>query len=229
MIGTGAALLISAVVGVAGSALSANAQADGVKKGIAAEQVALDKKLALIEKQDTQARADIAPWREAGKVALDKLQAGIADGSFDPSNFEFKTDPGYQFRLDQGTKAIERSASARGNLLSGDTAVALQKYGQGFASNEYDRAYARNAAAKSQNYNALAGVAGTGQRAVEVTTNNALNSTNNAVGAVGANANAQNQGQRQIGQVWGNAFQNMGGAINTGLENNLLFNALGAA
>ena len=45
--------------------------------------------------------------------------------------------PGYQFRMNQGMKAIERTAAAKGNLLSGNTLAAAQEYGQGLASQEY--------------------------------------------------------------------------------------------
>lgn len=52
-------------------------------------------------------------------------------------------DPGYQFRLDQGRKILERSAAAQGNLLSGGTLRSLQDYASGLASQEYANAYAR--------------------------------------------------------------------------------------
>lgn len=45
--------------------------------------------------------------------------------------------PGYQFRFGQGMKALERSAAAKGNLLSGNTLAAAQEFGQGIASQEY--------------------------------------------------------------------------------------------
>ena len=45
--------------------------------------------------------------------------------------------PGYQFRMNQGMKALERSAAAKGNLLSGNTLAAAQEFGQGLASQEY--------------------------------------------------------------------------------------------
>lgn len=50
----------------------------------------------------------------------------------------FMTDPGYQFRMDEGQKALDRSASARGGLLSGAALKATQRYGEGLAAQEYD-------------------------------------------------------------------------------------------
>lgn len=45
--------------------------------------------------------------------------------------------PGYQFQLNQGTKAIERQGAAAGMLGSGNTLTALTNYGQGLAQNYY--------------------------------------------------------------------------------------------
>lgn len=43
-------------------------------------------------------------------------------------------DPGYQLSFDQGVEAVERSASAQGFTGSGNAAIALQRFGQSFAS-----------------------------------------------------------------------------------------------
>ena len=65
-------------------------------------------------------------------------------------------DPGYQFRLDQGTGALQNSAAARGVLNTGGTLQDLINYGQGAASQEYGNAYARDLGTYQTNYqNAL--------------------------------------------------------------------------
>src|SRR5882672_7685187 len=51
----------------------------------------------------------------------------------DPSSIT--KDPGYQFQFDQGQQAVERSMAAKGFLGSGNEAIALTEYGQGFAQN----------------------------------------------------------------------------------------------
>ena len=53
----------------------------------------------------------------------------------DPSSFQ--RTPGYQFAVDQGQQAIERSAAKRGMLNSGNVLAELSKYGQGMANQEY--------------------------------------------------------------------------------------------
>ena len=49
-------------------------------------------------------------------------------------------DPGYQFRLAEGLRALEGSAAPRGTLRSGATLQALMDYGQDAASQEYEKA-----------------------------------------------------------------------------------------
>jgi hypothetical protein len=82
--------------------------------------------------QTEQARADLQPWRQAGERALQKLESKIDAG---PGDFE--TSPGYQFRLEQGQRALDSSAAARGGALSGRAIKEAMRYNQGFASNEY--------------------------------------------------------------------------------------------
>jgi len=78
----------------------------------------------------------LSGYQGTGLNALQKMLTGsFAD--------QLANDPGYQFRLKQGQNALESSAAARGNLNSGATMKALQRYGQDFGSNEYQNAYAR--------------------------------------------------------------------------------------
>lgn len=76
---------------------------------------------------------EMEPWKQAGLKAL----AGLQDGSF------YQQDPGYQFRLDEGNKAINAAMAARGNAGGGAALKELTRYGQGFASNEYQNAWNR--------------------------------------------------------------------------------------
>lgn len=51
--------------------------------------------------------------------------------------------PGFQFRLGEGLKALERSAAAKGTLLTGGTMKGLTDYSQNKASEEYGNVYNR--------------------------------------------------------------------------------------
>lgn len=66
----------------------------------------------------------------------------------------FQTSPGYQFRFNEGVRAVDTSGAARGDLLSGATLKALTNYGQGIGSQEFGNWR-----------NSLAGLADTGYSA----------------------------------------------------------------
>jgi hypothetical protein len=145
---------------------------------------------------DTQ-RADLAPWREAGTKALDGLQ----DPNFG-KNLEM--DPGYQFRMDEGSKAINAAAAARGMGNSGATMKALTKYGQDYSSNEYNNAYNRN----MTRLTSLAGLgSGANSQGVEAAGSYGSTVAGNQVGlgnAIASQQLAQANGNKQLaGQVGG--------------------------
>jgi len=60
-----------------------------------------------------------------------------------PTMQQAEQSPGFQFRLGEGLKALQRSAAARGTLLTGGTLKSLTDYAQGSASQEYDKVYGR--------------------------------------------------------------------------------------
>lgn len=80
---------------------------------------------------------------------------------------DFQKEPGYEFRLGEGTKAIERAQAARGGFFSGAAGKALSRYGQDYASNEYGNAYNRFTQDQSNMYNRYAGLSGMGQTAAQ--------------------------------------------------------------
>ncbi len=83
---------------------------------------------------------NFAPYQGVGSTAAGGLNTALQN----PFQFNLADDPGYQFRLAQGQKAIEQSAAARGGAVSGGALKALTQYGLGFASNEYQNAFARH-------------------------------------------------------------------------------------
>lgn len=245
MIGTAGAIIASAVIGGGISLLAGKMNADAaadknkvIKDASDAGTKAIldsnEKVIAESRRQFEENQKALAPWREAGEAALGSIKKGIADGSFSMDNFEFKKDEGYDFRLGEGTKALERSAAARGNLFSGATGKAINSYAQEFASDEYDRAFARAANEKATSYNILADQAGIGRMATKDAVDAGNLNSQNIISALTNNGQAIYRGQmagamgyESGGPAWGNAFMNAGGALNTGIENYLLYNAIG--
>lgn len=166
--GISATTLAVVGAGVAGAAMSSSAARSAAKTQAAAADRASEAELAMYD----QTREDQADWREAGKIALGQLTRGTADGGEFNRNFklsDFVKDPGYDFRMSEGQNTLERSASARGGLMNGGTLKALTRYGQDYASGEYNNAYARFNNDQSTRFNRLSTVAGLGQTANNVT------------------------------------------------------------
>lgn len=124
----------------------------------------------------------------------------------------FEQDPGYQFRLQQGEQAINRSAAAHGGRLGGATLKALSDYGQQTASQEF-----QNFAARRQ---AEAGVAGQAdQYQLAALTNQAGRSDTAALQAQQNQLALANLGYGAQGQLAGLASQY--GAQQSGLSSQL--------
>ena len=84
-------------------------------------------------------RGDMMPFIGVGQNAFRSIGDlyGLNPGNGNPSMAGFTKSPDYQFRLDEGMRALENSAAARGGLLSGNFARGAQQFGQGLASTEF--------------------------------------------------------------------------------------------
>lgn len=104
----------------------------------------------------------MSPFTAAGQAAQSQLSGllGIG-GETDPEILEMlRNSPGYQFRLEQGQKGLDRSLAARGGLLSGRAIQEAQRLGQGLADQTYND-YVRSLMAQTQmGLGAAAGTAG---------------------------------------------------------------------
>ena len=152
---------------------------------------------------------------------------------------DFRQDPGYQFRLDQGNRDLQGRLAAMGMSNSG----AALKEGMRFNQGEADQTWQRDRAFKYGQYldrynkyqsdrgtkqNFLSGMAGTGQAAAGQIGNNAQQFGTNAANAMGSRGsflaqNAQNIGDAnsyaalQRGNAWGGAANTL-----TGMASNYL-------
>jgi len=131
---------VSAMMGLAGGAslLSGFMGSKSASDAANAQVAASDRASQLQYEMYLQSRKEMLPWMQAGGRALGNLESAIKAG---PG--EFTQSPGYQFRLAEGEKALMRQRAAMGNVASGSTGKALQRYGQDYASNEYDKFLSR--------------------------------------------------------------------------------------
>jgi hypothetical protein len=149
-----------------------------------------------------QQREDLSPYREAGTTALSGMQDPNFQKSFTMA--DFNADPGYQFRLQEGQKALERSAAARGGLMGGATLKALTNYGQGAGAQEYQAAYDRFNNDQNTRFGRLSTISGMGLNAAGQTANAAQNYGNQV------SANQIGLGNAQAGAYMGQAANNAG-------------------
>jgi hypothetical protein len=195
---------VSAGAGIAGSLISSGAANRASKRQAAAAGDAN----ALQYKMFQEQRADQEPWRKAGVDALSGL--GNADFQRDFSAADMQKDPGYEFRMAEGQKALERSAAARGGLNSGAQMKALSRYGQDFASNEYTNTYNRFNADRDRRFGRLSSIAGVGQTANNQVAQAGQNYANQAgANSMGA-ANAAGAAGIASANAWGGALSNVG-------------------
>lgn len=131
---------------------------------------------------------------------------------------DLENDPGYQFGLNQGMQALDRSASARGNLLSGATLKAAQRYGQDYAGTKFNEAFSRDNTTKTRAANFLSSVANMGQNSASQAGQAAMGvgqaTANNIIGAGNASA---------AGTV--GAYNALGGAFSN-ISNDYMLNRL---
>lgn len=184
-----AAILGAAAIGAGSQIISGN-------KASKAQQNAANQQIAESRRQYDQDRADLAPWRTTGASALARLSREYGlDGNSAGSGFV--ADPGYQFRLAEGQKAMDRAAAARGLYNSGAAVKAVGDYNQNMASAEY-----------GNYWNRLAGLAGVGQQATNTGIAAGQASTQNIINAYGNAGNAR-----------ASSYANTGSAINSGINN----------
>ena len=114
----------------------------------------------------------------------------------------FTKTPGYDFRMKQGTSAVEAGAAARGGLYSGAAMRDLQNFGQDYASSEYGNYLSRLGARADTGMNA-AQMSGAASQQAAAGVSNALGNIGNAkaAGAIGV-GNALTGGIQNAVGAW---------------------------
>jgi len=204
---------ISAASSLAGGAMAKSASKKASKAQVQASQDANAAQERMFQRQIELQE----PFRQGGMTAQqeimqllgiggDKTAAGYGSMAKAFGTDQFQQDPGYAFRQAEGMKALERSAAARGNLLSGSTLKGVQRFGQDLASQEYQNAFNRFQTERAARLNPLQSLMGSGQSAANVMTG--------AAGQMGQNeaSNIYNAGQARASGYIGQA-----NALNTAL------------
>lgn len=238
MIG-GAASIIGGVIGGNSADDAAQTQADASNR-------AAD----LTWKQYQQTRDDLAPYRDLGSSFIPQLKTALqnplltstfAYGDFKaPTAAEAAATPGYQFTLDQGLKAAQNSASARGLGASGAAIKGAESYATGLADATYGDTFNRSLSTYNTNrgnalsnfgtnygvasdaVNRLLGIVGNGQNASAMTGAMGAQAAGNVANAITSGAAATAAGT--VGAA--NALNSgLSGAVNS-LQSGYMLNKL---
>lgn len=182
----------------------------------------------------------VASGQSAFNTYLDGIGANGSEGNA-RATAAFQAGPGYQFALEQGLGAIQRSAAARGGLAGGNATADMLKFATGLADQSY-QSYLNNLQNGAGFYNTgLAGQAqGLGAQAnASIGQGTALGALGQASGRDTANlygtaAGIQNGLGTNVSNLWANATSNQINNNNTlargqtAASENLLGAAFGA-
>lgn len=123
----GATIAVATGVGALANMYSAKKSSEAVGKAAdtasATERYMFDKSVELQE-----------PWRKSGENALNALNYMLSQDLWGG----YKKSPGYEARLAEGANQIENYLASRGLSNSGYAGKALLKYGQDYATQDYD-------------------------------------------------------------------------------------------
>ena len=223
MVAIAGSQLVSGAIGSSAASKASKAQTQAAAQSDALQREMFNKQVELQ-----------APFREAGLTAQNKLMsmlglsgapgdAGYGKYAGDFTMQDFTTDPGYAFRLAEGNKALDRTAAARGGLLSGGAMKAAQRYGQDMGSQEYMNAFNRYQTNRANQLNPLQSLMGAGQTGANTLTQAAgqlgSNLGENALGAGNARASGY------IGQA--NALSSALSSGISGIQNQQFLNNMG--
>lgn len=105
----------------------------GAKKAAEAQRQAYDAAMGATSQGYETADNLLMPRAGQESAAMDRVNRLLGLNGEAPDYSLFRDTPGYQFQQDEARQQVERSASARGGLASGNTMAALLERSQGIA------------------------------------------------------------------------------------------------
>jgi len=211
-----AAVVGGALIGSSASSKAASAQSDAAAQAAGVQRDVSDQQVALQREQFNRQVELQAPFREVGLRALNKLEGASEYTPFGMG--QFQQDPGYAFRLGEGQKALERSAAARGGLISGGALRAAQRYGQDMGSQEYQNAFNRYQAERQSRLGPLQSLAGVGQTSAQAIGQAGQSMASGIGNALGAYGQGASEAIGAGGQARASGYMGQASAIGGGLN-----------
>ena len=142
----------STLIGAASANKAAKAQTNAANSDIALQREIYE---------DTSAK--FQPFLDSGQNALAGYNFELGMGERPEGYRGFQQTPGYQFGLQQGMDAVEARGAVSGGVNSGSTLTALNRFGQDYATGEYNNYLNRLSGVMSSGQNAAGQQAAAGQ------------------------------------------------------------------
>jgi len=253
LLGVGGAIAGNMIAPGIGGAVVGGLLGSSIGGGISGANAA--EEAAALNRQGTQAGIDESarqfditqeqykPYREAGARGLSKYESLMNKGyegnppesfSYTGEDFAKGQDPGYQFRADTQTTALDRMMAKRGQRGGGARYRGLMELSGKLASQEFGAArgrafqdystrvsreqeqYQRNYLTPLSNYASLAGIGGSATQQLGGLRSNYATNVSNAYGQMGATDAAGVLGQQSAMQGMFNNFAGIAGMAYSG-------------
>ena len=149
------AMGVSAIAGVASSAIGSHAAQTAAGQEVNAQTQALDFQKQMWDQQ----QQNQAPYLQAGQQSIGNIMKDLQSGQFGagslgavpqftdkftaPTLEQAQQTPGYQFTAQQGSKGILQGAAAAGGSISGGTMKALDSFNSNLANTTYNDVFNR--------------------------------------------------------------------------------------
>lgn len=226
---------IPAVIGAAGAIGGGLLASSGAKSAASTQAQAANNAAALQFQQFQQIQQNLQPYMQLGTSYIPRLNDLLNSGdlsqrfSFNPTQEQLESTPGYQFSLKQGLNTVNNQLASKGLNLSGAQARGIADYATGLASNTYQQQYENalknfqtNYGVAQNQFGQLTGLIGLGENAAAGVGNAGLQTAANAGNLMTQGANAQAAGSVGSANALGGALNGVG---NSALLYSLLNNS----
>lgn len=184
-------MVAAAVIG--GGVLSAGASMFGSSSAANAQEDAANKAAQTQLQMYNQTRSDLLPYMDQGRnafTALGNLMGMGGPGASANMLAGLRNYPGYQWALEQGNQGLDRTAAAKGLLLSGGQLKDAMGYNQGMADQLFGTYYNQMAGMAQLGENAAAQTGNAGTAAAQAAGSGYMAAGNAAAGGAMGMANA---------------------------------------
>lgn len=218
---SGGTSVLGGIIASRAAGRAANVQAGAAERAAELQSQAARDALQFNREALTQQQQNLQPWISAGGGALRSIQDIVAQPFAMPTPEEAMGDPGIQFQLQQGQRALEQYQRRRGISLSGKAIKDIETFSQGVASTGYQDVVNRRLQERQANLNPLFSLAGLGQDTTQslVSQIGASGARAGDIGMTGAAragefgtqaAMARASGYGAQGNIWGGTFGQIG-------------------